>query len=538
MCCWFERPSCCTNAAATASKSAGAECPTVANAHTRLESVCGAKLSLLPRYFSATPLSPRSSSTAAAATASKSAGAAWSRVANAHVVLARCCGPKSRIRATAAAAASSKRGGAACPAVANAHTVLEMPCASKPRSRLPTAACAATRKSSSPARKPSTAAPWTMFESACAALSGSNSTDRRRSRASTSPLAATHSRGASRSCWPSLFQMLPIARSCIWSPHASKKRSISSLGAAVIASVRPPGLRQPRPDALTRNARASGSSGVRWRKRQPSPLAQPDGPLRRNGKQMPCLTGGGGPSRRGATRRSSSHGGERRRGGGQDRRSSAVGCAGEAAAAGRRSGSGAAGSAGGGSAARRARTAAAAARASSAPRQRAPPTGAPRGGGLRRSLAPVVAPSGLARRAAEKVAVQLVVARAPRRVGPARIGRSAMVLKTRASRRVRRPCSCTRDARRNFFSSSAHDEMGSCPPSPSPPLDDDEADDYRLHEVWLHDFKSYAGAVRVGPTIQAHADSSMVGPNRRGKSPSVSSAQLASRRSPTILKPT
>ena len=31
--------------------------------------------------------------------------------------------------------------------------------------------------------------------------------------------------------------MLPIARSCIWSPHASKKRSISSLGAAVIASV-------------------------------------------------------------------------------------------------------------------------------------------------------------------------------------------------------------------------------------------------------------------------------------------------------------
>ena len=32
-----------------------------------------------------------------------------------------------------------------------------------------------------------------------------------------------------------------------------------------------------------------------------------------------------------------------------------------------------------------------------------------------------------------------------------------------------------------------------------PALDDDEADDYRLHEVWLHDFKSYAGAVRVGP---------------------------------------
>ena len=32
-----------------------------------------------------------------------------------------------------------------------------------------------------------------------------------------------------------------------------------------------------------------------------------------------------------------------------------------------------------------------------------------------------------------------------------------------------------------------------------PQLDDDEADDYRLHEVWLHDFKSYAGAVRVGP---------------------------------------
>ena len=45
---------------------------------------------------------------------------------------------------------------------------------------------------------------------------------------------------------------------------------------------------------------------------------------------------------------------------------------------------------------------------------------------------------------------------------------------------------------------------------------DDEADDYRLHEVWLHDFKSYAGAVRVGPFHPRL--NVVVGPNGCGKS--------------------
>ena len=49
-----------------------------------------------------------------------------------------------------------------------------------------------------------------------------------------------------------------------------------------------------------------------------------------------------------------------------------------------------------------------------------------------------------------------------------------------------------------------------------PELDDDEADDYRLHEVWLHDFKSYAGAVRVGPFHPRL--NVVVGPNGCGKS--------------------
>ena len=106
---------------------------------------------------------------------------------------------------------------------------------------------------------------------------------------------------SSRSCWPSLFQMLPIIIWFIWSPHAAKNRRISSLGAFVIASERPRCVMQPRPSP-TCKARASGSSGVKCRKRQPSPLLQPAMPLIRNGKHTPSLTGdgpdGGGPSRR------------------------------------------------------------------------------------------------------------------------------------------------------------------------------------------------------------------------------------------------
>ena len=58
-----------------------------------------------------------------------------------------------------------------------------------------------------------------------------------------------------------------------------------------------------------------------------------------------------------------------------------------------------------------------------------------------------------------------------------------------------------------------------------PELDDDEADDYRLHEVWLHDFKSYAGAVRVGPFHQRL--NVVVGPNGCGKSCLVSGIGFA-----------
>lgn len=56
-------------------------------------------------------------------------------------------------------------------------------------------------------------------------------------------------------------------------------------------------------------------------------------------------------------------------------------------------------------------------------------------------------------------------------------------------------------------------------------LDDDEADDYRLHEVWLHDFKSYAGAVRVGPFHPRL--NVVVGPNGCGKSCLVSGIGFA-----------
>ena len=58
-----------------------------------------------------------------------------------------------------------------------------------------------------------------------------------------------------------------------------------------------------------------------------------------------------------------------------------------------------------------------------------------------------------------------------------------------------------------------------------PELDDDEADDYRLHEVWLHDFKSYAGAVRVGPFHPRL--NVVVGPNGCGKSCLVSGIGFA-----------
>ena len=61
--------------------------------------------------------------------------------------------------------------------------------------------------------------------------------------------------------------------------------------------------------------------------------------------------------------------------------------------------------------------------------------------------------------------------------------------------------------------------------APPTALDDDEADDYRLHEVWLHDFKSYAGAVRVGPFHPRL--NVVVGPNGCGKSCLVSGIGFA-----------
>ena len=63
--------------------------------------------------------------------------------------------------------------------------------------------------------------------------------------------------------------------------------------------------------------------------------------------------------------------------------------------------------------------------------------------------------------------------------------------------------------------------------APPTALDDDEADDYRLHEVWLHDFKSYAGAVRVGPFHPRL--NVVVGPNGCGKSCRVGGARPGER---------
>ena len=70
-----------------------------------------------------------------------------------------------------------------------------------------------------------------------------------------------------------------------------------------------------------------------------------------------------------------------------------------------------------------------------------------------------------------------------------------------------------------------HDEMALSALAPPTALDDDEADDYRLHEVWLHDFKSYAGAVRVGPFHPRL--NVVVGPNGCGKSCLVSGIGFA-----------
>ena len=61
---------------------------------------------------------PAAGAVAASATASKSAGAATSSVANAHTVFESCCGEKDDRRGVAAAASASKSGSSAWPSLA------------------------------------------------------------------------------------------------------------------------------------------------------------------------------------------------------------------------------------------------------------------------------------------------------------------------------------------------------------------------------------------------------------------------------------
>jgi len=108
-----------------ASYSSGAGCATSAYAHAKLVSPCGVN-------------SP-SRGTAAAAIASKSAGAVETAlvgaIANDQARLERCCSRKLDSRAGASRAIASKSGLAGCRAVANAHAMFATPCGLKSGSR-------------------------------------------------------------------------------------------------------------------------------------------------------------------------------------------------------------------------------------------------------------------------------------------------------------------------------------------------------------------------------------------------------------------
>eukprot|EP00964_Phaeocystis_antarctica_P155549 scaffold124780_cov58-Phaeocystis_antarctica.AAC.3 len=193
-----------TAAVAIASSSAGAARPAVANAHAMLARCCGVK--------------SRSRSAAAVAIASSSAGAAQPAVANAHAVFARSCGLKSRSRSTASVATASSSAGALWSAVANAHAVLARSCGLKSRSR--GIAAAAIASSSAGVARPAVANAHAVLARAC----GSNS----RSRGTVSVAIASSSAGA---LWP------PVANAHTMSASSCGLNSCSrSTAAAAIAS--------------------------------------------------------------------------------------------------------------------------------------------------------------------------------------------------------------------------------------------------------------------------------------------------------------